>query len=145
LDRSTWFAGLQTKEQMNTLVIGEIEVIMGDLSTSADVKVLEIARALDGLNKAWNVKKDLAPTRSEQEIIHHHCNINIERVESLVDFPLIGCGPACELCLCFKCEHLTHCHAFEPTTVHYCKDQCRGTEAVHDCQWNSEKILRNEG
>ena len=83
--RSNWFAGLQTKSEMNSLVIGEIEAIMGDLSTNADVKVLEIARALDCLNKAWGAKKALLQAEPEEKFIHHQCNINIEMVEPLLD------------------------------------------------------------
>ena len=83
--RSTWFDGLQTKAEMNSLVIGEIEAIMGDLSTSADVKVLEVARTLDGLSKAWDVKKALLQAEPEEEICHPDCMINVTKVQSLLE------------------------------------------------------------
>ena len=150
--RSTWFDGLQTKTEMNSLVIGEIEAIMGDLSTSADVKVLEVARALDGLSKAWDAKKTLAPTRAEEEIIHHHCNIDIERIESLLDFPLIERGPSCKECDCYNCNKLPDCHILFPTTLHFCEKICDGTIGVANCDYGpkeikrrAERIFRNEG
>ena len=83
--RSTCFDGLQTKSEMNSLVIGEIESIMGDLSINADAKVLEIARALDCLSKAWNVKKALLQAEPEEEICHPDCMINVTKVQSLLD------------------------------------------------------------
>lgn len=83
--RSNWFDGLETKGEMNDLVIGEIEAIMGDLSTSANEKVIEIARALDGLNKAWNAKKDSSPQGAPKENSHLDCTIDLSKVESLLE------------------------------------------------------------
>ena len=172
--RATWFDGLQTKAEMNSLTIGEIESIMGDLSTNADSKVLEVARALDCLNKAWDAKKTLAPTRAEEEIIHHHCNIDIERIESLLDFPLIERGPSCKECDCYNCNKLPDCHILFPTTLqdchilfpttlqdchilfpttlHFCEKICGGTIGVANCDYGpkeikrrAERIFRNEG
>ena len=83
--RSTWFDGLQTKAEMNSLVIGEIEAITGDLSINADAKVLEVVRALDCLNKAWGAKKALLQAEPEEEICHPDCMINVTKVQSLLD------------------------------------------------------------
>lgn len=80
-----WFAGLETKAEMNSIVIGEMEIIMGDLSTSADVKVLQVARSLDRLSKAWNAKKPLLQTGAEKEISQVDCTIDVSKVEPLLD------------------------------------------------------------
>ena len=83
--RSNWFSSLQTKSEMNSLVIGEIESIMGDLSTNADSKVLEVARALDCLNKAWDAKKALLQAEPEEKILHPQCIVNVTKVQSLLE------------------------------------------------------------
>ena len=83
--RATWFDGLQTKSEMDALVIGEIEAIMGDLSTNADAKVLEIARALDMLNKARNMKKDSSTQGAPKVNSQLHSTIDASKVESFYD------------------------------------------------------------
>ena len=155
--RTNHFDGLQTKSEMNSLVIGEIESIMGDLSTSADVKVLEVARALDGLNKAWNAKKDSSPQGApEEKFIFHHCNVDIQKVQSLLDFPLIERGPLCKVCDCFNCNKLPNCHLNFPTTEHWCEKICGGLIGVARCEfrdkedpkpekWTLEEIMKREG
>ena len=82
--RATWFDGLQTKAEMNSLTIGEIESIMGDLSTSADVKVLEVARALDGLSKAWDAKNGSSPQGAPKEISQEHCTTEKWSLEEIM-------------------------------------------------------------
>ena len=83
--RTTWFDGLQTKSEMNSLVIGEIESIMGDLSINADAKVLEIARALDWLSKAWDMKKDSSTQGAPKVNSQLHSTIDASKVESFYD------------------------------------------------------------
>ena len=83
--RSAWFDGLQTKSEMNAYVIREIESTMGEIHTTAALKVDRIARALIGLEHAWNVKKPLLQTEAEEEICHPDCMINVTKVQSLLD------------------------------------------------------------
>lgn len=59
LARKNWFIGLETKSEMNSLAIGVIGEIMGDISTTAERKVFEIALTLMGLELAWGEKKAL--------------------------------------------------------------------------------------
>jgi len=151
--RKKWFDGLQTKEQMNSLVIGEIEAIMGDLSTNADSEVLKVARSLDRLNKAWDAKKALLQAEPEEKFIHHHCNVDIQKVQSLLDFPLIERGPMCKICDCFNCNKLPDCNIKFPTTLQFCEKKCAGKIGIVFCEykgkkpvkWTLEEIMRNEG
>lgn len=148
-----WFDGLNTKEEMNSMVIGEMEIVMGDLSTTADVKVLEIARSLDRLNKAWNAKKALLQTEPPKENTLFHSTIDVGQVESLVGFPIVERGPSCKICDCFKCNKLPNCHIEFPTTSHFCEKICGGIVGIVRCSfklkeetvWTLEKIMRNEG
>ena len=64
--RSTWFDGLQTKAEMNAYVIREIESTIGEIHTTAALKVDRIARALIGLEHAWNAKKAPAANRGRR-------------------------------------------------------------------------------
>jgi len=68
-----WFEGAQTKDEMNILTISEIEIIMGDLSTSAEQKVISTNMALWRLRVAWNVKKALLQAEPEEKIILNNC------------------------------------------------------------------------
>ena len=133
--RSTWFDGLQTKSEMNSLVIGEIESIMGDLSTSADVKVLEIARALDGLRRAWDAKKTSASTEAPKVNSQLYSTIDVSKVEDLIVFPLIPLGPLCRVCDCFKCKKLHNCTIKLPSVIVNCKDDCNGRIARNVCYY----------
>ena len=131
--RSTWFDGLQTKAEMNSLVIGEIESIMGDLSTTADVKVLEIAWALDYLNKAWNAKKDSSPQGAPKVNSQLDYNTEIQ----------IALGTACEACDCFGCSHWSHCHLLFPTTQICCEKDCIGRNSFVGCDYSDKDIRTN--
>jgi len=144
-----WFDGLETKEQMNSLVIGEMEIIVGDLSTSANVKVLEIARSLNRLNKAWDAKKALLPAEPPREISHLDCTINLEKVEPLLAFPLVELGPECKKCQCFTCSNLFGCQISLSGEAKHCKTECKGAGRTYACRsfkpWTAELISRNEG
>ena len=83
--RSTWFDGLQTKAEMNAYVIREIESTMGEIHTTAALKVDRIARALIGLEHAWNAKKSSSPQGAPKEICHPDCMINVTKVQSLLE------------------------------------------------------------
>ena len=83
--RSTWFDGLQTKAEMNAYVIREIESTIGEIHTTAALKVDRIARALIGLEHAWNAKRPLLQTEAEEEILHPDCMINVTKAQSLLD------------------------------------------------------------
>ena len=83
--RSTWFDGLQTKSEMNAYVIREIESTMGEIHTTAALKVDRIARALIGLEHAWNAKKPLLQTEGTEEIYRPQCIVNVTKVQSLLD------------------------------------------------------------
>ena len=83
--RPTWFDGLQTKAEMNAYVIRKIESTMGEIHTTAALKVDRIARALIGLEHAWNAKKPLLQTEAPREILHPDCIINVTKVESLLE------------------------------------------------------------
>jgi len=146
--RSTWFDGLQTKADMNSLVIGEIESIMGDLSTNADKKVIQVARALDCLNKAWDAKKDSSPQGAPK--VNSQLDYNTEIQIALVT--------ACESCDCFGCSHWSRCHLLLPTTQICCEKECIGRSSFVGCvytdkekrepleeKWTLEEIMRNEG
>jgi hypothetical protein len=54
---------------MNSLAIGIIEEIMEDLDTTAEAKVAEIARTLQGMNQAWDAKKASVRAESNEESI----------------------------------------------------------------------------
>ena len=150
--RTTWFAGLETKAEMNAYVIRKIESTMGEIHTTSALKVDRIARALIGLEHAWNAKKPLLQTEAPGEISHLDCNIDSRKVESLLDFPLIERGPSCKECDCYNCNKLPNCHIQFPTTLHFCEKICGGTIGVANCDYGpkeikrrAERIFRNEG
>ncbi|MFZ3132706.1 MAG: hypothetical protein WA125_16795 [Desulfosporosinus sp.] len=84
-DRRGWFADLKTKAEMNTLAIGIIGEIMGDLSTTIPQKVLEIACTLRDLNRAWDIKTTPAPTGATKENIQTKCSMDSSMIAPLVD------------------------------------------------------------
>ena len=138
MPRKNWFIDLETKAQMNTNAIVIIEEIMGEIHTTAEEKVVGIAQALQGLNQAWNMKKDSSPQGAPRETIQPQCNIDVSKVESLVEFPLIERGRACKNCLCFKCGDLYRCHRLKPSTIYHCKVDCDGTLATTNCGYRSK-------
>ncbi len=85
LDRKDWFTEFETKAEMNSFAIGVIKEIMGDISTTSEAKVIDIARTLEGLEQVWNVKKPLLQTGAEKEIIHPDCTIDPSRIEPFLD------------------------------------------------------------
>jgi len=135
MPRKNWFIDLETKAQMNTNAIGIIEEIMGDIHTTAEEKVVEIAQTLQGLNQAWNMKKDSSPQGAPRETIQPQCTIDIPKVESLVDMP--HGGPGCLKCDCFKCDNLSACHILLPTTLYHCDNKCGGFMGVTNCKYRS--------
>ena len=128
------FLDYETKAEMNSMAVGRIEVVMGELDTYADKKVISIARILSELNQAWNMKKDSSPQGAPKETIQPQCTIDLARVESLVGFPLIERGPACSECDCFGCKHLYYCHLISPSTLHYCGKKCKGMVGIGNCE-----------
>ena len=83
--RTTWFDGLQTKAEMNAYVIREIESTMGEIHTTAALKVDRIARALIGLEHAWNAKKPLLQTEAPKEISHLDYNTDWTKIKLLAE------------------------------------------------------------
>ena len=134
MPRKNWFIDLETKAQMNTNAIGIIEEIMGNIHTTAEEKVVGIAQTLQGLNQARNMKKDSSPQGAPKETIQPKCNIDLARVESLVDMPLIKLCPACAECDCFLCGNLGTCHILLPTTLYHCLHKCEGKHSVTNCE-----------
>jgi hypothetical protein len=84
-DRRDWFADQQTKAEMNTLAIGIIGEIMGDKSTKAWQKVIAIAKTLQGMNQAWDIKDAPLPEGANEKVDQTNCSINLGKVEPLVD------------------------------------------------------------
>jgi len=142
MNRTKWFIDLETKEQMNSAAIGIIEVIIGDLNTTLSSKANETACVLRDLNHAWNMKKTSAPTEVPKEISHLDCNIDLKKVESLLDFPLIERGPACKTCDCFGCNELPNCHILFPTTQRFCEKACVGTIGVGRCEYSDKESAK---
>lgn len=132
---TNWFANLETKAQMNSLAIGAIEEIMGDLSTPAPSKLVGIARWLRELDLAWNAKKAPVSAGAVEKISQPNCSIDLSRIESLVDFPLVGYGDGCKKCTCFECKDLGNCYIYNPTTVLFCTTQCRGEFERYSCKF----------
>jgi len=132
MDRSGWFIDLETKAQMNTNAIGIIEEIMGEIHTTAEEKVVGIAQTLQGLNQAWNMKKDSSPQGAPKETIQPKCSIDVSKVESLVDMPHDDLG--CLKCDCFLCGNLGTCHILLPTTLYHCLHKCEGKHSVTNCE-----------
>jgi len=128
------FHDLETKAEMNSLAIGAIEEIMGDLSTPAVSKLVGIAQWLRELNLAWKLKEAPVSAGAVEEIRRPKCSINLELVESLVDFPLTKRGPNCEICKCFNCDKLIECRAIEPSTIYHCSHVCLSMYPVLNCK-----------
>ena len=76
-DRKNWFLDLQTKSDMNSFAIGVIEEIMGDISTTPWQKVIAIAKMLQAMNQAWDIKKTPAKGAGEEND-RDNCNISNE-------------------------------------------------------------------
>ena len=132
------------RKYLNDLAIGVITAIMGDLSTSAKEKVVEVNRTLRDLDIVkrdeslpWDTdaKKPLLQTGAEKEISQVDCTIDVSKVESLVDFPLIERGPDCSNCKCFNCSYLSRCHISLPSTLHHCAYSCGGMNPVKSCEY----------
>jgi len=127
------FHDLETKAEMNSLAIGAIEEIMGDLSAPAASKLVGIAQWLRDLNLAWKMKE--APQQRDlEEISHLDCSINLESVESLVAFPLTKRGPNCETCKCFNCGELIRCNSIKPSALYHCGHVCLSMFPVLNCK-----------
>lgn len=81
-DRKNWFTDQQTKGEMNSLAIGIIEEIMGDISTSARHKVILIAETLDGLMRAWDIKKPSIAMGGIEKTNYPNYSIDLEKKDS---------------------------------------------------------------
>ena len=92
-----------------------------------------------------DAKKPSAPTESPKENSHLDCTIDVEKAESLVDFPLIPVSPECKRCDCFTCVYLFECYGDSI----YCKTECRGTKRTYLCPSfeprNAENIMKRGG
>jgi len=86
-------------------------------------------------------EKPLAETEGEKEINHLDCTINATKIESLVDFPLVELGPWCKACECFNCSLIGRCHLFSPSTIGYCKNNCRGIGGNPHCKYFTPRTL----
>jgi len=143
MSRKVW-TGLETKAELDAYFAGEAEEIMGDLSTTARQKVMEISIELYELN----AKKALLPAEPPREIIQEHYTINLEKVEPLLAFPLVELSPECKKCRCFTCSRLFGCTICSSNTLESCLKVCRGIVAIEHCEecepWTAELILRNE-
>ena len=132
------FHDLETKAEMNSLAIGAIEEIMGDLSTPAVSKLVGIAKWLRELDLAWNAK--MAPQQRDlKEISQPKCSIDSSRIESLVDFPLTKRGPNCDKCQCFNCDRLTRCHILLPSTLSHCAYACGAFAPIVNCEYANKE------
>ena len=129
----------------NALANERIEEIMGDLSTTAKQKVMEISIELYELN----AKKALLLTEPPKENSHLDCTINLEKAESLLAFPLAELSPECKKCQCFTCSNLFGCTICSSNTLGSCLKVCRGIVAIEHCEecepWNLENIMEREG
>ena len=154
LSRKNRFIDLRNEAEMNSMAIGIIGVIVGEIHSTAEEKVAEIPRTLKDINQVLNVKKGSALTEAQGEITHLNCIINPEKIESLVAFPLIKRGPNCEICKCFNCGELIECRVIEPSTLFHCASLCIGLYPIESCKYfdkenddqaEAEEILRNKG
>jgi len=157
LSRKNRFIDLKNVAEMNSMAIGIIGVIVGEIHSTAEEKVVEIARNLKDMNQALDAKKASASTEAQGEILHPKCSIDLSKIESLVDFPLVKRGPNCEICKCFNCGELIECHVIKPSTMHHCACFCGGKLPIKVCKifdkendgqaeakLEAEEILRNE-
>jgi len=178
------FAREAGRSNLHHLFTANVKVIMGDLSTTSDEKVIEIARELIRMDRTemddslpMDVKKPLLQTEAPKENYHLDCNIDwteikssekawtqealdnaiigidLAKVESLLDFPLIERGPSCKECNCFKCNKMPDCHILFPTAQHFCEKICGGKIGVANCEyrpktepmWTLDEIMKREG
>ena len=134
----------------------EIREIMGDISTSAQTKVVEIARQLMYMDRvkmddslSMDAEKPPAETEGPRKINHLDCTIDLEKVEPLLAFPLVELSPECKKCQCFTCSRLFGCTICSSNTLGSCLKVCCGIVAIEHCEerepWTAELILRNEG
>jgi len=173
LSRKNRFADLKTESEMNSMAIGIIGVIVGEIHSTAEEKVVEIARTMKDMNQVLDAKKASASTEAQGEIYHLNCIIDPEKVESfkrqwnsidvskvepLVAFPLTERGPKCRDCKCFNCGELIECRVIEPSALLHCASLCIGLYPIESCKYfdkenddqaeaksDAEEILRNEG
>ena len=169
LSRKNRFIDLKNVAEMNSMAIGIIGVIVGEIHSTTEEKVVEIARTLKDVDQALDAKKGSALTEARGEITHLNCIINpekvesfkrqwnsidISKVESLVAFPLTERGPNCEICKCFNCGELIECRVIEPSALFHCASLCIGLYPIESCKYfdkenddqaEAEEILRNEG
>ncbi|KLU64048.1 hypothetical protein DEAC_c40420 [Desulfosporosinus acididurans] len=147
----TDLAKIQGRENLYPYAIGIIDGILGDLSTTAENKVIEIALALKSMDIVmdteslpWDLadtKKASAPTEATEQYLQQDCNMDTTKIEPLMSFPLIELGPDCKDCLCFKCKFLRDCHLELPSTVYHCHNECKGSAAKRICNYHVERCL----
>lgn len=149
LSRKNRFIDLRAEAEMNTMAIGIIGVIVGEIHSTAEEKVVEIARTMKDMNQALDAKKGSALTEAQGEIYHLNCiidpekvesfkrqwsSIDISKVESLVAFPLTERGPKCKECKCFNCGELIECHHARPSALYHCGSLCKGLFPITECK-----------
>ena len=150
------FAKDDGRRKLHNLFEAEVREIMGDISTSAQTKVVEIARQLMYMDRvkmddslSMDAEKPPAETEGAKEINHLDCTMDVAKIESLVDFPLVELGPECNTCDCFACSSLSDCRMIPGNHIMFCKDICRGTVGIGRCQfakpWTLKEITKREG
>lgn len=137
--------GLETRAELNSRAICAIEQIMGEIHTTINAKNNEIALMLRDLNR----KKALLLTEPTRKINHLDCTIDLGKIESPVEFPLVELGPECKGCLCYTCSNLFTCTICSPNMLESCLKFCRGIVGIEHCEecepWNAENIMKREG
>ena len=109
----------------------------------------EAPEAICRLALIMDAKKPLLQTEAQREITHLNCTIDPEKVESfksqwnsidlskiesLADFPLVKRGPDCEICKCFNCGELIECHHTRPSALYHCGSLCKGLLPIKECK-----------
>ncbi len=129
------------RKSLYPYIIGNIRSIVAG-SYSADQKVLEINETLIVLDQVkddnslpWDAKKTPVSAGAEKGKSHLNCIMDVSRIESLVEFPLIELGPMCKECQCFKCSQLGSCRILPPSNLHSCQNVCKGLLApMNNCK-----------
>ena len=85
LSRKNRFIDLKNVAEVNSMAIGIIGVIVGEIHSTAEEKVVEIARTMKDMNQALDAKKASALTEAPREISQVNCTIDHSRIAPLVD------------------------------------------------------------
>lgn len=133
------------RTHLHAFTTGIIGVVIGEIGTTAEEKVVEVVRILRDMRVVfddeaypWDVtdaKKDSSPQGAPKENFHLDCTIDLSRVKSLIDFPLTERGPNCKECKCFDCGELIECHVIKPSAMHHCAYFCEGRLPTKACKY----------